>query len=53
VIPPSTIARPVQAFRPARAFPRRNAEASPTGKRLIMNGISCPSKNEVAVAISQ
>ncbi len=33
----------------SRWFPSRKAATSPTGKRLTMNGMSCPSTNEMAV----
>ena len=52
-IPPSTIARPTPACLLSRRLPSRNAVASPTTPRLPMNGISSPSTNESALAMSQ
>ena len=37
----------------SRRFPSKNATAMPMGKRLVMNGISCQSTNEIPAANSQ
>ena len=52
VMPTSTIARPAHVSL-SRELPRRNAAASPTGKRLTIDGIKAPSTNEIAVAKNQ
>ena len=50
---PSTIANPAQASLMSRRFPSRNADASPTGNRLTMNGIRIGSTNDSAAARTQ
>ena len=48
-----TTASPSHARLASRRFPSRKAAASPTTLRLSTNGMSIPSTNVIAIAMSQ